>query len=262
MKYIFTSMAMLLAWMAYGQANYQPGFVVTTQNDTLKGFIDYREWNNNPAFFLFKPAPDSEIKKLGVRDVTYISIDSMDAYRAMIIPISKDRIDGDLSSGVDTSSVIDTVFLKTVYQGPKVKLLSYTDKIKSRYYIQHNTDAAPVELVYRQYYNKGSERTITIVRGYQKQLIAAAMQAKNYTADVENAIRFAGYTAADLIKCVAKINGDNRAKVKRYDLSRIRWVIGAGINASTAYYKGDHDLAAPDAVNKTSYLPVASVSLD
>ncbi len=43
-KYSTLLTALILVIASYGQKNYLPGYIVTAANDTMKGYIDYRNW--------------------------------------------------------------------------------------------------------------------------------------------------------------------------------------------------------------------------
>jgi len=45
---------------AFGQENYTPGYIVKSNKDTLKGFIDYRNWGVNPKKISFKENQSAE----------------------------------------------------------------------------------------------------------------------------------------------------------------------------------------------------------
>jgi hypothetical protein len=47
----------LLPFFSLAQTNYKPGYVVTLKGDTLRGFIDYKEWIKNPKYISFKNTP-------------------------------------------------------------------------------------------------------------------------------------------------------------------------------------------------------------
>ncbi|TZF83210.1 hypothetical protein FW774_13030 [Pedobacter sp. BS3] len=261
MKYIFTSMIMALASFVYGQANYQPGFVITTQSDTLKGFINYQEWNNNPKKIAFRKTPDGKTIEFTPQTIRGFNVSDLEIYKSAIVSISTDKVSdlSLLSTGADSTSITDTVFLKVLYPGKKLLLYAYIDEIKPRYYIQTAEDHTPKELTYREYYDSASK--VVTKRKYQQQLILIAIKLGVYNADIMNTIAGTGYNAQDLKKCVMQINGDSE-KRKNGSASHIRWIVGAGINASTAYYKGDNALAGVNATSKASYTPQISGGLD
>lgn len=57
-------LSLLYIWCTlpvFAQVNYQPGWVMPKESqDTLKGFIDYREWEINPEQIWFKTTSSSE----------------------------------------------------------------------------------------------------------------------------------------------------------------------------------------------------------
>jgi len=56
MKYFYLPLLLLLLFpfFASAQSNYKPGYVVTLPDDTIHGFIDYKEWDKNPEKISFK----------------------------------------------------------------------------------------------------------------------------------------------------------------------------------------------------------------
>lgn len=52
-----------LPFLLIAQANYKKGFVVTSQGDMLRGFIDYREWVRNPEEVKFKSNRETKKNK-------------------------------------------------------------------------------------------------------------------------------------------------------------------------------------------------------
>jgi hypothetical protein len=60
---------LLLPVLASAQSNYKAGYVINLKGDTLKGFINYKEWNQNPStnpyYFLSFNTPI--VLKAGIR---------------------------------------------------------------------------------------------------------------------------------------------------------------------------------------------------
>ncbi|HTD41168.1 MAG TPA: hypothetical protein VK671_11145, partial [Mucilaginibacter sp.] len=72
---IFLFFVFLLSSLSYAQSNYKPGYVVDLKGDTLKGFIDYREWGSNPNAIDFKTTvTDKESKRFSPADINYFNI--------------------------------------------------------------------------------------------------------------------------------------------------------------------------------------------
>jgi hypothetical protein len=111
---------LLAPFFSAAQDNYQPGVVVNLQGDTLRGLINYSEWDNNPSSISFKPDQKSGPLKFTANDIKYFSVDvgHLAAYIKYIGPILTDNTDiNHLSVGRDSSFREDTVFLKILQQG-------------------------------------------------------------------------------------------------------------------------------------------------
>ena len=124
---------LLLSTLSFAQTNYKEGFVVNTGGDTLRGYIDYREWNFSPSKISFRTSEGSgNIQDFNPSNSRYFEITGMEAYRSYDGPITMDKVDKDnLSfSKADTSSIISRVFLKKRQDGPNVILYSFKDNVK------------------------------------------------------------------------------------------------------------------------------------
>ena len=74
MKYLYLFAFFLsVSLSSFAQSNYKPGYVVDLKNDTLKGFIDYQEWEINPKEFTFK-------SNLNQSEPQIFSIDNANAF--------------------------------------------------------------------------------------------------------------------------------------------------------------------------------------
>lgn len=38
----------------YAQSKFEPGYIVTSKSDTVRGMIEYRNWSQNPETILFR----------------------------------------------------------------------------------------------------------------------------------------------------------------------------------------------------------------
>ncbi len=103
---------LFLPVFAAAQSNYQPGYVVTAKGDTVKGFIDYQAWDNNPKEIFFKSSANNREKQTySVNNAKYFSIQGLAAYQKFVVSISTDVTNTmHLGEGRDTSFKIDTVF--------------------------------------------------------------------------------------------------------------------------------------------------------
>src|SRR5471030_3192533 len=156
----------LLPLFSLAQSNYRAGYVVTTSGDTVRGFIDFRNWGANPDEISFKRSiADGTKKTYGLNDITFFSIDGFTAYKKYTCKISMDITDiNHIIDGRDTSFKMATVFLKVLQGGKYLALYSYADDLKNRFFIGEAPDYTPTELTYRLYYNMANV-DVTSTRG-------------------------------------------------------------------------------------------------
>jgi len=232
---------LVLPLFTTAQSNYRPGYVVTTKGDTVKGFIDYQTWDNNPSSISFKStATDREKRAFSIRDMTSFSIDGLATYKKFVCFISTDITDPrHVIEGRDTSFRIDTVFLKVLQKGKNLALYSFTDILKTRFYIGEAPDYQPTELVYRLYI----DRDATNIAGntvnentYQKQLFALANKYNamddKMTALLED--EFLKYAVEDLQRIVSQINGFSKAEFEKKYRDRTQLSFYAGLFANSS----------------------------
>ena len=53
-KFGLLLIGLLTYQLAFSQENYIPGYVIKNNNDTVFGFVDYRNWSKNPVMVKFK----------------------------------------------------------------------------------------------------------------------------------------------------------------------------------------------------------------
>jgi hypothetical protein len=167
--------AVILPLFACAQSNYKPGYVITAKGDTISGYIDQREWLSTPTSLKFKKDLKADYQSVTANDVRYANIGNLETYITYSGPITMDRIsESTMMLERDTSVRTGTFFLKVEQQGKNVNLYSFSDRVKTRYFITDKDNPTPTELIYRLYYD--SEK-VTMFRGrtvnentYMKQL--------------------------------------------------------------------------------------------
>src|ERR1700744_6338801 len=87
--------AFLLPLSLSAQSNYKPGYVVNSKGDTLRGFIDYQEWDANPDVINFKKTLTDQSTKYGVDDASAFGIDKLESFIKYTGPISTDPVNPD-----------------------------------------------------------------------------------------------------------------------------------------------------------------------
>ncbi|TSD63511.1 hypothetical protein FFF34_018135 [Inquilinus sp. KBS0705] len=229
---------LLLPAIAFAQSNFKPGYIVTLKGDTIRGMVDYQEWDNNPGAINFKTA-DAKINKYTPATISYFSIDNREEYQKYTGPISRDETyENRVLAGRDTSFFVGDVFLKVLQKGKTINFYEYTDAIKSRFFYNDHSDNTYHELVYRVYYNpdvvdRFKGRTVN-ENTYLQQLTSIALKAGVMDDKLQSMMEDANYNKIVLLKIASKMNGlsnaDLRKKINSDDASNFD--VYAGVAAS------------------------------
>ncbi|GAA3981224.1 hypothetical protein [Mucilaginibacter dorajii] len=232
---LLLSAALISPLFSLAQSNYKPGYVVIIKGDTLKGFINIKEWNVNPRSISFKTAIDKkESRNLGVNDITFFKADSYDAYQRYIGLLNDDPTSvATIPTGRNTSTITDSVFLQVAQKGPNITLYSYTDNKKDHFFVSDRQDTEPKELVYRIYYNEDN-KTVN-ENGYMQQLYLLAQKYNSNNDKLKTSIEKAYYTYNELVGISRKINNTTE-KADRAEKGNRKGAVffaGIGLNAAT-----------------------------
>lgn len=245
------------------QSNYKSGFVVTTAGDTLKGFINYQEWHQAPTSFTFKTSVESDNKReFDASTAQYIEITGLEAYRRYEGPITMNEVElSRISGSRDLQITPAKVFMKELYTGENVSLLSYTDQTKTRYFTQEKNDSIPRELYFAKYYSSES-KTLTM-KSYVGQLLAIASRHMETTPALRREIEAAAYNAAPLQSIVSKINrkSDTKSESDIEGKNKFRFYAGGGLSRTTVQFGGENNFTSAEH-NPASYMPRLVFGLD
>jgi hypothetical protein len=258
MKYFYSSLIAVLFFSitASAQSNYKPGYYISLSGDTTKGFINYREWNNNPNTVDFKVRLNSERLRLTPQSVKMFTITGFESYQSFTGNIS--TYDLNNTNGRDTTAELRTVFLKVLLAGSGVSLFRYEDHIKPRYFSATST-AQPSELIYRSYQQNG--QTID-ERTYRKQLSVIAYNNNLLDNSLNSLIQNTDYNEDDLVKVAGRINGkaSNMQDSEKTENKALVFFAGIGANATT--FKTDGGVRDAGAPTKTFISPRAAFGIN
>ncbi|MFD3000148.1 hypothetical protein ACFS7Z_07235 [Pontibacter toksunensis] len=257
---------LLLSTLSFAQINYKEGFVVTANGDTLRGFIDYREWDLTPGEVSFRTSATSGTAQVfNPSNTRYFEITGMEAYRSYEGPISMDKVNkDDLTYGkADTITLISRVFLEKRQDGPNVALYSYKDSVKERFFILEKGESRPRELSYKRYLLATNNAKVVEQRYYVGQLLNVARQQGTLTDKLQQEIEATGYKEQDLLRVISKLNGLSNEEIELDRKSRIGTAYFAGLALSRGTiktYGADHFADADE--NPASYMPRLAFGLD
>jgi hypothetical protein len=248
----------LLPALSYAQSNYKPGYVVNLKGDTLKGFIDFRDWDLSPTSIKFKTTvADGSSQRFTNKEIVAFNVDGS-SFQKYIGPISTDEVKANkISSGRDTSFRIDTVFIQILQKGKNVNLYSYTDDIKTRFYIGEKPDYTVKELGYRLYYNysgnevNGQNGGTVNENTYRKQLFALANKYNVLDDNLTESIQKAQYSKSDILNIVSKINNisESEYEQKYADHIKVDFYVGTGLNIYSASGRNNSVIKYPSSTS-------------
>ena len=242
MKYLQTLLLsiFLAPLLTNAQSNYKPGYVVKLNGDTVKGFIDYKEWDKNPKNISFKSLNESNSENFTVGGITAFGISNAEYFKRFNVAISQGEVEmTSIKTSADTTYITDNVFLRILTSGNNVTLFSYRDNIKTRYYILDNTADKPAELIYRVYYSPDNLTYVQTDNTYRVQLQTLAQKYNVNTPRMQVDLSTAQYSESDLVKIVQVINGNKNNKQftpkKRFGIG---FYAGVGVNDNNLVFTG------------------------
>jgi hypothetical protein len=250
MKQLFT-LIILCPFFALAQSNYKPGYVVTLKGDTIKGLVNYKDWGKNPKQIGFKTNLNaSKTETYSTANASAFAVNGYEYYKRYTGSISEDAVETNyLSRGIDTTSKTDTVFLRAISRGKNVTLYEYADVLKERYFISGG-NSTPVELAYHVFFDPAVNAKVSKQRGYMQQLQSLALTYQPQNASLAEEISNINYTAEEIKKIVAEINGggsgtpSSGTSFTAENHGGARLFIGLGVDNTNVRFTGSNDFTS------------------
>ena len=194
----------------FSQTHFVNGSIIKKNGDTLKGFIDFRDWTKSPKEIDFKnDSKKNELTKFKPNDIDGFEVNNLVKYKSYIGPISLGRNDNtlvdQLPNYIDTNKRLDTLFLKQMSAGKYVTLYQQEDEIKFRYFIKANNQPITELLNFPYFDNQGKLIPEAIYKG---QLISTLSTLNINSSSLSDEIQETNFNDKDLVKMVDKINGN------------------------------------------------------
>jgi hypothetical protein len=262
--------ALLLApFFLFSQSNFKKGYFINNANDTISGFINYKDFPLHPRSITFSDvltSPKSQVYPIS--EVRAFCIEGYESFERHFVSMTMTKMSLDGLSELDYGTESDTVFLKVVIKGNHLDMFSYTDKVKTRYYIKEADQSSPVELLYKQ----DKERTYPI---FQRQLTTIAIKHQKLSDKLNLNIQQALYSRPAISKIVSDINdrSEKNFSLAKNKKQKLRILVGTGVNHNSLTYGGrniiTYESNSPpgpiifrDKVSYTSYSPSFSIGFD
>jgi hypothetical protein len=243
---------------ARAQRNFKPGYVVTLNGDTTKGFIDYKEWSENPESISFKTEEEAAIQLFSVSNATAFGVNQFEDYRRYIGPISRNITETrQLINSRDTSVKKDTVFFKMITTGKYITLFMYTDYLKERLFVSEG-NSTPFELKYYRYFDSRNSK-ITTEKTYGQQLQRLVASYRPNDIALIQKVQATAYQLKEIEKIANAINGIDYLSAKAKSSSPpTQFFIGMAANATHITYKSDNSNIS----SNTSVLPQLNAGIN
>jgi hypothetical protein len=154
-KILNITLTVLIVYLAAttisAQSNFQKGYIIELNGDTLHGFIDNRNWKTSPKEISFKPSVKGkelifkplQIKSFGIED-RFIYVSASVEYHQRMTKI----ITSNTYSGVPEKT-LDTIFLNLIYIGQLNLYHLYNKHDEDVFFIQKGQDSIQELVEYR-----------------------------------------------------------------------------------------------------------------
>ena len=223
------------------QKKLKDGYIVLKTGDTIRGKIDYRNWEKNPAQIQFDNSQG--VVNYRPADISYFEATGEDSYESHVI--TKDMRPLDINQLSDDQSdllVMDTAFLRVLVTGSKVKLYEFVD-FKPHFFIQQTGENKIEELSYKKYLNEKNGNLVEI-NSYRNQLTTLAIKL-NASQDIPKKIEKISYKAQDLRSIARLLNGEDATVVKTTETKNFKTkkqlLIGGGVQFYSLRFTGSYE---------------------
>lgn len=133
----------------YSQTDYEPGYIINHNNDTLRGFIDYPKWEYSPKSISFRTATDSKGLVYFPSDIKCFSVENR-KYQSAVVSVDESSVrGGNMSESPVPQLKTDTVFLQLLVDGIKSLYMLEDPNLNINFFIGENGSCTT--LVFRRY---------------------------------------------------------------------------------------------------------------
>lgn len=258
-KFILT-LSLSLPLLVAAQKNLTNATLTDKKGQQRNIKIELQKWTLNPETITFYDGSNSSKEVATIQNTSKLTIGADRTFETAIINKSMNKVKyPNLPKYLDSTAIKDTVFLDVIVVGKKLNLYSYTDSLKTRFYIKPQSGVYE-ELVYRSFYSAAIDFKVEIQNIFRDQLKRKLNADGLNDVELVSKIDDAKYTVKDLEEIVALINADQNSFVKPIK-SKVNFLAGVGVNLSTFNYNGENVLGRSSSSNPMSILPTIGISI-
>ena len=226
MKQLFTFLFLLFNGILFAQSNYQSGYILNNSGDTLKGYINFKDWINTPRYIDFKNGlDDKKESRFFPNTIKGFQVGNDKSFISYIGYISQNTIDLTLAKyKLDTSKRLDTIFIQKITGGKNIDLYTQQDDIRKRYFVAE-LNSKPTELLYN---FRLSQRNVIIKSNtYKGQLMLIVNKYQPENSHLVNLVNISRFEKYDLEQIINELNNHEVGTTKKI---KSRVFIGPGLN--------------------------------
>jgi hypothetical protein len=258
-SFVLTCTFILLSLNLFSQDNYQPGFIVQLSGDTLNGFIDYRNWGNNPDKIEFRQSTKGpvtvyrplSIREFGVAGEIYLS--------AIIETETSPSALNNLDVTPELKIITDTAFIMVLIRGNKSLLSFRSNSVKDNFYIEENGNYTLLRQ--KKYLSKAGNKTVVVEN---KKYIGQLRLYLTGCGDMDSRAVKLEYINQSLTRYFNAyydcIKGDTVFEMKNQERIKLSAGVSGGITSTSIYLLGTSYY--PDPVFKASTDFTGAIFLD
>jgi len=150
---------------AYGQINFERGYLIDNENHKIECFIKNYEWDRNPVECEYKLAENGDIKRGDITSVKEFNV--YGSYKYTRANIKIERSPAEISGLRNPTWKQEQLFLKVLVQG-KASLYNYSEQ-NSNLFFYSVTDTLIQQLVCRKYLTDNNQ--VAINNNFRQQLV-------------------------------------------------------------------------------------------
>lgn len=237
MKRLFSLHALLFSFLVFtnstnAQTNIKPGYVVSLQGDTVKGFIVAKNWEYNPSSIELRQKKDIAGTLYSFHDIREFRTEKEWYIRSVFEVETSPRLDNSITYDSLFNISVDTGFLQVLQQGEKSLYYFRKKNSEANLYIQENDK--PVLLRYKRFIRSTSFNIVTgELNDYKQQLEKYLSPCSNVLTLIENAV----YTETAVYKIFQTYNKNCSTQKPGFTRTADKLKVELGINAGAQLTK-------------------------
>ncbi|MCU4176309.1 hypothetical protein [Carboxylicivirga sp. N1Y90] len=237
---IFLAMPLLLS----AQLNYQSGYIITNDSDTIEGLVHYGNWDKNPEVVAFRKNESAELEKYRPSDILGFSVSNEHYVSALVDSENSSRNTNSLDDDPNLHLKRDSAFLLYLIKGEK-SLLSFKNSYGNENFYTRGKDGYDL-LVYKRYMQKSTEtqNQYSIVENetFKGQIILYLKDSEDIRSTAYKC-RYTKQSLQGVFKDYYKSTGKTYQKELSKEKSKIEFGVLAGVSSTRLIFSSgvEHD---------------------